>query len=200
MILKKMGRTIALIVLVSFFTAGCIGPFTLSRDLGRWNAGVGNKWGAELVFLGLLVLHVYQITALIDLLILNPITFWKLPNSGPMVGNGGAAEIELDKDHRAVLTFSEEGETLHADLFEQGRWIDTFTVTRNINGSLTAENKSGKVHYESRALHDGVRQVSDRQGTLLFSYSPDLIDRHILNAGRKHPETKFERMAGAVSQ
>jgi hypothetical protein len=170
-------------VLVSFLAAGCIGPFTLSRGLGRWNARVGNKWEAQLVFMGLVVLHAYQITGLIDLVILNPIAFWRAPNSGPMIGNDATTEIPIGEDRHVLLSFSEEAEVLHAKLFEQGKWIDSFRVTRHIDGSMSAENMSGQLSYESREVQSGIRQVNDREGKGLFSYSPDLIDRRILEGG-----------------
>lgn len=179
---RKTNSPIALIVLVAFLTAGCIGPFTLSRGLGRWNAQVGNKWEAQLVFLGLVVLHAYQITGLIDLIILNPIVFWKAPNSGAMIDHA-AAEIPLGKNRRALLTFSENEESLRADLFEQGERIDSFRVTRNTDGSMSAENIDGNFFYQSHPVHSGIRQVNGRGGIGLFSYSPELIDRRVLDAG-----------------
>lgn len=178
---RKVNSPIALTVLVAFLTAGCIGPFTLSRGLGRWNAQVGNKWEAQLVFLGLVVLHAYQITGLIDLIILNPIAFWKAPNSGAMIDP--AAEIPLGKNRHALLTFSENEESLRADLFEQGERIDSFRVTRNSDGSMSAENIDGKFFYQSHQVHTGIRQVNGRGGIGLFSYSPEMIDRPFLAAG-----------------
>jgi len=181
---KGMRSAVAMIVLVCFFVVGCIGPFTLSRSLGKWNAGVGNKWEDELVFLGLVIFHVYTITGLIDVLILNPIWFWKAPNTGPISSENGSKEIVMDKEHRAILTFTEKEKTVRADLFEQGRWIDSIRVTEYTNGSLVAENADGRVHFVSRSLQNGIQQVIDPQGEAVFSYSLLRIERRIVQAQR----------------
>ena len=180
MMSKKMKSVVALIVLVGFLGGGCIGPFTLSHSLGRMNAKVENKWMAELVFLALTIFLVYRIASLIDLLILNPIWFWQAPNSGPMFIDDKTADIPVDKDRHIALTFSEQEGVLRADLFERGRRIDTIRVKRNGDGSMVAENSSGTVSYKSRGADNTPRQmVSDRRGTVLFSYVPDHIDRRL---------------------
>jgi hypothetical protein len=197
-VLKRIKCAVALTVLVCFFTVGCIGPMSTSRSLGKWNAEVGNKWGAELVFLGLVLFHVYTITGLIDLLILNPIAFWKAPNSGPMVGDDRTTEITLDKDRRAILTFSEKENTVRADLFERGQWIDSIQVMEKMDGSMAAESSSGKVHYGSRPGQDGIQEVTNEHGKIMFSYSPHRIDRRIADVRSKDPIPVTGMLAGLI--
>jgi hypothetical protein len=172
MMSTKMKSVVALIVLVGFLGGGCIGPFTLTRSLGRMNAEVENKWMAELVFLALTIFLVYRIASLIDLLILNPIYFWQAPNSGPMFTDDKTADIPVDKDRHIALTFSEREGVLRADVFERGRRIDTIRVRRHMDGSLTADNATGRFRYESRLDADGRYAVTDDRGATLFSYAP----------------------------
>jgi hypothetical protein len=167
-----MKSVIALMVLASFISVGCVGPFQLTRGLGEANAKVGNKWMVELVFLGLVFIHAYLITSLVDLLILNPIFFWKAPNTGPMLGDGKTAGIDVDKERRIVLTFSDRDGALRADLFERDRLIDTIRVTRSADGSMVAENESGRIRYESHVDEHGTQTVTDGRGAKLFSYAP----------------------------
>ena len=169
---KRMKSVIALMVLASFISMGCVGPFQLTRSLGEANAKAGNKWTAELVFLGLMLFQVYRIASLIDMLILNPIYFWQAPNTGPAFGDGKSLNLALDKERRIVLDFSERDGALRADLFERGRWIDTVRVTRNSNGSMVAENSNGKLRYQSRVDEHGTQTVTDGRGARLFSYDP----------------------------
>jgi len=195
---KRMKSAVALIVLASFIGVGCIGPFRLTRSLGTMNAKVGNKWMAELVFLGLTVFLIYRITSLIDLLILNPIYFWQAPNTGPMFGDDKTADMALDKEHRAVLTFSEEDGALRADLFERGRWIDTIRVKRNPDGSMAAENESGRRRYESRVDERGAQTVTDGRGMRLFSYDPGRLPGLLAGVPEEGPGADRRRVARAV--
>jgi Domain of unknown function (DUF3332) len=180
MMSKKMKSVVALIALVSFLGGGCIGPFTLSHSLGRMNAKVENKWMAELVFLALTIFLVYRIASLLDLLILNPIWFWKAPNSGPMFTDDKTADIPVDKDRHIALTFSAQEGVLRADLFERGRRIDTIRVKRNADGSMVAQDENGRIRYESRLDSLGTRSVTDSRGTRVFAYVPgQLFERPI---------------------
>lgn len=56
--------------------AACYGPFNLTRQVYDWNVNIGNKWGAEAIFLVFVIIPVYSITLLGDALIFNSIQFW----------------------------------------------------------------------------------------------------------------------------
>jgi len=64
-----------LIVCIILATSGCIGSFTLTRQVYNWNAGLG-KIGGELIFLAFVIIPVYSITMIGDALIFNTIQFW----------------------------------------------------------------------------------------------------------------------------
>jgi len=197
---KKTQCGVAIIVLVCFFAVGCVGPFSITRSLGRWNAQVGNKWEVEVIFVGLILLHVYTITALVDLVILNPIWFWKAPNTGPIRDEIVPKEISLDKDHSVTLTFDEKGQNLRADLFERGRWIDSILVMEKMDGSMAAENANGKIRYESRVDQDGVWHVVNSQEKAVFSYSLRLIERRITEIRMKNPTIVSGLITGPIPQ
>jgi hypothetical protein len=71
----KESVVVLLIVCIILATSGCIGSFTLTRQVYHWNAGLG-KIGGELVFLAFVILPVYSITMIGDALIFNTIQFW----------------------------------------------------------------------------------------------------------------------------
>ncbi|HUJ79432.1 MAG TPA: DUF3332 family protein [Nitrospiria bacterium] len=168
-----MKSAVAIITLAGFLGVGCIGPFTLSHGLAGMNAKAGNKWTAELVFLGLVLVHAYLITSMIDLLILNPVYFWQAPNTGPAFSDEKKAELDLGGGRRAVLTYSDRDRALRADVFERGRWIDFLLVTRQRDGVLSAENSNGRIRYESRPWQDGIRRITNESGAMVFAYRTD---------------------------
>jgi hypothetical protein len=61
----------------SIFFSSCIGSFGLSRKLLSWNRTINdNEWVNELVYLLLWIVPAYEVSALIDLIVLNTIEFW----------------------------------------------------------------------------------------------------------------------------
>lgn len=70
--LKVLALTLSLCVLMS----SCIGSFSLTNKLYRWNNSMGDKFINELVFIGLTILPVYEIAVFADAVIFNSIEFW----------------------------------------------------------------------------------------------------------------------------
>lgn len=58
------------------FVSGCYGSFGLTDALYQWNGGLSQKWVRALVFLGLVLIPVYQLFLLADAIVLNTIEFW----------------------------------------------------------------------------------------------------------------------------
>ena len=58
----------------------CIGSFTMTKNVMSWNNQVGNKFANELVFFLFWIVPVYEVTAVIDLAVLNSIEFWSGTN------------------------------------------------------------------------------------------------------------------------
>ncbi|TKG91141.1 DUF3332 family protein [Puteibacter caeruleilacunae] len=54
----------------------CYGPFQLTRNLHEWNGTVGDKFTNSLVFFAFVVIPVYEVTILVDGVVLNTIEFW----------------------------------------------------------------------------------------------------------------------------
>lgn len=100
--MKKRLIPVALIAAISLpvFTS-CIGSFALTNKLLSWNNNIGSKVVNELVFIGLWILPVYEVSALADVLVINSIEFWS--GSNPMAcgkkiidGHDGRYMVECD--------------------------------------------------------------------------------------------------------
>lgn len=58
----------------------CIGSFSLTNRVIKWNNQVGSKFLNELVFFAFWILPVYEVTAVADLLVINSLEFWSGKN------------------------------------------------------------------------------------------------------------------------
>lgn len=70
----------AVVLATSMLMTSCIGSFKLTNKVLAWNHQISNKFVNELVFFGLCVLPVYEISALADLLVINSVEFWSGTN------------------------------------------------------------------------------------------------------------------------
>lgn len=84
---------IALMIVIGYTQTSCIGSFKLTNKVLEWNKSLGNKFVNELVFLVFVVVPVYEISILIDGLVLNTLEFWT--GSNPMAMNPGEHETKI---------------------------------------------------------------------------------------------------------
>jgi hypothetical protein len=55
----------------------CMGPFNWTGQVHHWNDKVtDNKWLNELVFLGLVIFPVYELSLFADAIVFNSVEFW----------------------------------------------------------------------------------------------------------------------------
>lgn len=84
----------------------CIGSFGLTNRVLDWNKEVtNNNFVNEIIFIGMWIVPVYEITVLADLLVVNSIEFWNGDN--PMQA-GTVKEVKSDNGNYLVTT-TEEG-------------------------------------------------------------------------------------------
>lgn len=74
--MKKRVKVLALTLSLCVLMSSCIGSFSLTSKLYRWNDNIGDKFINELVFIGLSILPVYEIAVFADAVIFNTIEFW----------------------------------------------------------------------------------------------------------------------------
>lgn len=95
--MRKSLKSAALVgaLMLGSLTAGCYGPFQLTKNLHNWNGKVDGKWAQEGVFLVMVIVPVYGICMLGDALIFNSIQFWGGEN--PIKPTAALAGSELDQ-------------------------------------------------------------------------------------------------------
>lgn len=142
--------------------SGCYGSFGLTKKLHSWNGSLGNKFLEEAVFLGLVIIPVYEVSLLIDGIFLNSVEFWT--GSNPIALKAGKNEIKYngklmtivmeensatiyDKDKvEATLDFNEEDHSWY--LTNADGTIKLMTIDGN---KLTAYSTGGDVIYQRTA-------------------------------------------------
>lgn len=77
---------------VSLLFSSCIGSFSLTNSVLKWNKQLSSKAVNELVFIAFWILPVYEVTAIADLLVLNSIEFWS--GSNPVTASTKVIDTE----------------------------------------------------------------------------------------------------------
>ena len=125
--MKKYKITVAALLLAGCALSfqSCIGSFSLTNSVLKWNKGIGKKFVNELVFVAFWVLPVYEVTGLADLLILNSIEFW---NGENLVANTTKyidtehGRYKVDCDGKGyTITCERTGESTRLE-FEDDTW------------------------------------------------------------------------------
>lgn len=83
---KRLIPCCALLLASSLLFTSCIGEFALTKKVLTWNKQISNKFVNELVFFGMWILPVYEISAIADALVINSIEFWS--GSNPLASTG----------------------------------------------------------------------------------------------------------------
>jgi hypothetical protein len=73
--MKKL-RVFAFVMTVALLSSSCYGPFRLTSKLHNWNGQIGDKFVNAIVFFAFVVVPVYEVTTLVDAVVLNTIEFW----------------------------------------------------------------------------------------------------------------------------
>jgi len=152
-------------------TAGCFGPFKLTKRVYDWNSSLENKWGRESLFLVMNVIPVYGFVMLADAVVFNAIDFWNedgldtasLQNSAKIVSVG---------DKQAVMSFSAQDKKLRIDLFQNYRPSE-YVVIESLDDCTVARDKEGAIVMAARTLADGTVCVHDRDGVEIKRYSAE---------------------------
>ena len=80
--------------------SSCIGSFTLTNKVQKWNKTVGSKFVNEVVFICFHIIPIYEVTIFADAVVLNTIEFWN--GSNPVTAS--VKHIKGDKGNYKVET------------------------------------------------------------------------------------------------
>lgn len=144
-----MKKALTLATLLAF-TPACFGSFGLTRKLWTFNKDVSpNKFVQELVYLGLVIIPVYELAAFGDALIFNSIEFW-----------GGSNPVLTSTDAK--------GDPVAVVRTEGGLRIDTARGSFDVaigSDSVEVRDASGKLLRRVAAV-DGMAIATDRDGRM----------------------------------
>lgn len=104
----KKFRFAAVLLSLSLVLSSCIGSFNLTNKVKDWNEGLGSKFVNELVFIGLHIIPVYELTILADILVLNSIEFWT-GNSAISQKENGTKIVKNSKGENVAITSCADG-------------------------------------------------------------------------------------------
>lgn len=138
--LANIGTALALAASISL--TGCWGSFTLTGKLYDWNDGVsGEKFVKWLVFLGLVIIPVYEISLIVDALIFNTVEFYTGSNPVARVerrGNTAVAITDSGDEYEVVPESPTE-----AGIYRDGDRVGSAVVTDD--GSVRVLDAGGGV-------------------------------------------------------
>jgi Domain of unknown function (DUF3332) len=99
---KPLARRALLVGTSSLALSGCFGSFAAFNALKSWNSEVGGKWVNWLVFLGLVIIPVYELFWVADILVLNSLEFWTGKNPLAKTADGRMIARHATDDPRTV--------------------------------------------------------------------------------------------------
>lgn len=156
---------LALALALTMTQAACFGSFNLTRTVWKFNKNAsGNQWVQELIFLVLIVVPVYEIAAVVDVLVINTIEFWtgsNPVNAGAGMEVGDERIVQLDDGTEAVLVL-ESADTLRieraGEVIRVRKDAGTFTTLDGEGNvlSIVREADGGAIE---RVDADGVHRV-----------------------------------------
>lgn len=171
--MKSRGLRTAATVIVLVFSlgsAGCMGNFVAHTKLAAWNQkATGEKWLNELIFIGLIVVPVYEVVWLADALVFNSVEFWTGKN--PMAAASDFQKTVESGDHRVVQSFHQNDEmrSMEVKYFVRGRLESTLTLSKRYGSpeyegvTVAADGTAEK--FTMRPVENGIKLTRvDTQG------------------------------------
>jgi len=144
--MKKVKLLLMAVIFLIFgaFNNSCFGPFNLTLKLHNWNSNVGDKWVNTLVFWGLCIVQVYEITLFLDGIIFNVLEFWT--GSNPISMNEGDEEIQMVKSGNKEYMIKATKNKFHIEQVtgqQKGEWVDII---------FNPEDYSCYMHYKGEEI------------------------------------------------
>jgi hypothetical protein len=94
--------TLATLVAAGSVMPSCIGSFALFNNVLDWNNNFSSKWVNEVVFIAFHIVPVYEVTYLVDGVVLNTVEFWT--GSNPIAAGTTKTVIGSDGKEYAIIS------------------------------------------------------------------------------------------------
>jgi hypothetical protein len=171
--------TVLLLGAVTVQSTGCFGSFGLTHKLYGFNQGVsGNKFIRWLVFLGFVILPVYEIVLVADALVLNSIEFWTGNRLAAAPQDGEAQERVVHLNATDTLKLSREADSpvLRVELVREGEAPRVHYVEPLENG-LAVRDEAGALVLAAHEREDGALALTDASGKTRAVHSAEVVAR-----------------------
>ena len=187
--MRRSHTMLAGLLAVAMLASGCYGPFNLTRRLYTWNSQVGDKWEKELVFLLLVALPVYELTAFGDAVVFNSMEFWTgsnpvVPPSSMKKKSALPQTKRLARGDQAVLltyTSTPAGAQLLIEQFRQGQGVGSFRLERR-DGRTVGYDGDGRLLFTASTLGTGGLVIHDGSGQQVALYSAEQVEQFVESA------------------
>lgn len=173
--MKMTSKLSAMLLCAAILFSSCIGSFQLTGKVKNWNDNLGNKWVNELVFVACCIVPVYEITLLVDAVVLNSIEFW----SGKQA-LAEAGETKTIKNSR--------GQDIDVTTLENGYCLSDGTNSMNL--VFNAEEQIWSAEYDNQ-VRELIKLFEDNKAQLFLNDGEVIditLDEEGLNKARMHME------------
>jgi hypothetical protein len=164
-----MKKTVAIVLIIAFFTTGCTGSFNLTRKVYNFHRSQADKWSDELCFLIVALIPVYSLATLADAIVFNSIEFWTGKNPVEMSANPPATRIVQNGKEKYLLSYNHKTDQISLTSMAQGNNNHGVIFERTDN-TIIAKNDKGQVLYSSVQAQDGGVSIYDGNGKLVKNY------------------------------
>jgi hypothetical protein len=163
-----MKKTVAIVLIIAFFTTGCTGSFNLTRKVYNFHRSQTDKWSDELCFLIVALLPVYGLATLADAIVFNSIEFWTGKNPVDMSYNPPSSRIVQNGKEKYLLSYNKKTDQVSLTSLAQGN--NHGIIFERTDNTITAKNEKGQVLYSSVQSEDGGVSIYDGNGKLVKNY------------------------------
>ena len=138
---------------LALMSSGCLGTGALNAKVKDFNLEVvENRYGREVLFLGLTVIWVYRICTVLDLFIFNSIEFWSGTN--PINGKNALADVPLSAAEKISLREVDRAQVEWVSENE-ARLIVDFANGDHLSFDVTRDRDTYTVSYRGRVFFSG---------------------------------------------
>lgn len=176
---RRLSSSLVVLLLAAFSlqTTGCFGSFGLTNKIYGFNQGVsGNKFVRWLVFLGFVILPVYEICIAADALVLNSIEFW---TGNRLVGSvEGASEhervVRLNDVDTLKLSRVESTDVLRVELVREGE-APLVRFFEPLEDGMAVRDEAGALVLAAHERTDGALELTDAAGQVRAVHSAEAL-------------------------
>jgi hypothetical protein len=178
---KRLSSLLAVLLLgaVTVHSTGCFGSFALTHKLYGFNQRVsGEKFIRWLVFLGLVILPVYEILLVADGFVLNSIEFWTGERLASNTGDAPSPErvVRLSDTDTLKLSRVAGTDVLRAELLREGQ-EPLVRHFEPLEDGMAVRDDAGALVLAAHEREDGSLVLTDASGQTRAVHSAEVLAR-----------------------